>query len=145
MKFNISTEFLIVVFLFLSVMIISSYGSTNIMPFESSSSTLSMFPYRDGFSDYNENVKIIQNSDSKGDVKPNKSDETAAQKLHWANYGIQEKPLDIMSQLPSSTDCLNISSGLSNSKGYLCPTDDIQTLFKSRGGNSSGQPSQSGA
>ena len=144
MKFNISTEFLIVVFLLLSVMIISSYGSTKIIPFESSSSTLPMFPYRDGFSDYNDNVKII-NSDSKGDVKPNQSDETAAQKLHWANYGIQEKPLDIMSQLPSSPDCSKIASGLSNSKGYLCPTDDILKLFKSRGGNSSGQPSQIGA
>jgi hypothetical protein len=144
MKFNISTEFLIVVFLLLSVMIISSYGSTKIMPFESSSSTLPMFPYRDGFSDYNENVKVIPNSESKGDVKPNQSDETL-QKLHWADYGIQEKPLDIMSQLPSSPDCLNISSGLSNSRGYLCPTDDVQKLYKSRGGNSSGQPSQIGA
>lgn len=144
MKFNISTEFLIVVFLLLTVMIISSYGSTKIMPFESSSSTLPMFPYRDGFSDYNENVKAIHNSESKGDVKPNQSDETL-QKLHWADYGIPEKPLDIMSQLPSSPDCLNISSGLSNSRGYLCPTDDVQKLYKSRGGNSSGQPSQIGA
>lgn len=160
MKFNISTEFLIVVFLFLTVMIISCYGSTRIQPFESKSSTLSMFPYRDGFSDYGavdtvtseetpttvKEVKepissVIQN------VKPNNDSEKPdrMQKLNWGEYGNTEQLIDVVSELPGSSSCMNVSAGLSNSKGYLCTTDNVQKLYKTRGGNASGQPSQIGA
>ena len=161
MKFIISTEFLIVVFLFLSVMIISSYGSTRIMPFEAKSSNLHMFPYRDGFSDYNvSNENLISNptnmetlttikqplSDSILNVKPNQLAEIPERttKFSLGEYG-EERMMDVVSQLPSSPSCENISAGLSNSKGYLCTTKEVDKLYKTRGGNASGQPSQIGA
>ena len=149
MKFRFSMEFLIVVFLFVSIMIISTYGSTKVKPFESKSSSLNMFPYKDGFTDYNESASVLTKepmSTSIQNIKPNEESETPdrIQKLHWGKYG-SEKPIDIMSTLPSNPSCLNVSGGLSNSKGYLCPTDDVKKLFKTRGGNSSGQPSQIGA
>lgn len=159
MKFNISTEFLIVVFLFLTVMIISSYGSTRIQPFESNSSTLSMFPYRDGFSDYDALDTITSDpshsmtpntikepiSSAIQNVKPNNDSETPdrMQKLNWGEYGT-EHLIDVVSELSSNTSCRNVSAGLSNSKGYLCTTKDVQKLYKTRGGNASGQPSQIG-
>lgn len=161
MKFNISTEFLIVVFLFLSVMIISSYGSTRIMPYEAKSSTLPMFPYRDGFSDFNKSMdtlisdptnmeKLITMKQPVSDVilnvKPNQLAEIPERttKFSLGEYG-EEQLIDIISELPSDPSCRNISAGLSNSKGYLCTTKEVEKLYKTRGGNASGQPSQIGA
>ena len=153
MKFNISMEFLIVVFLFLIVMIISSYGSTRIQPFEAKSSTLSMFPYRDGFSDYGASNAVTSDptvkepiSNDIQNIKPNNDSETPdrMQKLNWGEYGT-EKLIDVVSELQGNSSCMKISAGLSNSKGYLCTTDNVQKLYKTRGGNASGQPSQIGA
>jgi hypothetical protein len=158
MKFNISTEFSIVVFLFLTVMIISSCGSTRIRSYESKSSTLPMFPYKDGFSNYDSPTdKIIPEPTNieplttvkqpiRNSVEPNDDSEKTdrMQKLQWGEYGI-EHPIDIVSKLPSSPSCANISAGLSNSKGYICTTDEVQKMYKTRGGNASGQPSQIGA
>ena len=144
MKFNFSTEVLIVVFLFLTVIFISSYGSTRVMPFEANPSTLPMFPYRDGFSDYNavSPAKVSPHMD----VKPKEETEMPdrMQKLNWGEYG-SEHLIDVVSELPGSPSCRDDSAGLSNSKGYLCTTKDIKTLYKPRGGNASGQPSQIGA
>ena len=161
MKLNISVEFLIVVFLFISIMIVSTYGSTKIMPFEPTSSQLAMYPYRDGFTDYNtsdnevisgptnvDNVSKVKYSMSSyiANVKPNGENDTPdrMQRLQGSNYGTEQK-LDVLSDLPSNASCANISSGLSNSKGYLCPTKEIQNLYTSRGGNASGKPAQIGA
>jgi len=161
MKFNFSVEFLIVVFLFMSIMIVSTYGSAKIMPFEQQSSQLAMYPYRDGFTDFNTsdndvisgptNVDNVSNvkypmSGYISNVKPNDENDTPdrMQRLQGAKYGTEQK-LDVFSDLPSNASCANISCGLSNSKGYLCPTKDIQDLYASRGGNASGRPAQIGA
>ena len=146
MKFNISTEFLIVVFLFLSVMIISTYGSIKIMPYESKSSSLSMYPYRDGFLDLNAHNNAVISVPTHNNVKPNVDSEISDRmnKLNWGEYG-KEHLLDIVSELPGNPSCENISAGLSNSKGYLCTNKEVQNLYKTRGGNSSGQPYQIGA
>lgn len=147
MKFNLSTEFMIVVFLFVSIMIVSTYGSVKVKPYQQVSSKLSMYPYRDGFEGGNseppeEALALLDKPSPKPKSKSNPKEEgfeTISTKLVWGNYGTQEKPLDIMSQLPSSPDCAFGSSGLSNSRGYLCPTNEVKQLYNSRGGNSSGQ------
>jgi len=48
MKFKLSPEFLVVVILFISIMFVSSYGSSKYIPYEESNSSLDMFPYREG-------------------------------------------------------------------------------------------------
>lgn len=147
MKFKFSVEFLIVVFLFVSIMIISTYGSTKIMPFEQTSSKLPMYDY-EGFGGLDEEETLTTRKPVKDTVKPIDKDETQdkPQTLQWSEYGKgQETPLDIMSQQKSDPSCGNISNGLSNSKGYLCPTEDVQKLQRSRGGNSNGAPDQIGA
>jgi len=159
MKFKFSVEFLVVVFLFIAIMFVSTYGSTKITPYEHQNSKLPMFPY-EGFATYDEwTNSIIKPVNEKPsvpvtdpvssyikNVKPKEENEKIdrLQKLHWGKYG-NEKLIDAVSELPSNASCINISSGLSNSLGYLCPTENIQTLFKSRGGNASGTPSQIGA
>lgn len=156
MKFKLSTEFAVVVFLFVSIMIVSTYGSTKIRPFQPVSSKLQMYPYRDGFEGNEEegNEEVRKEKDAEDNEimnlikKTGKKDEgfeTLPNKLIWGDYGVPEKPLDIMSQLPSSSDCASTSCGLSNSRGYLCLSDEAKRLYKTRGGNSNGQPSQIGA
>jgi len=152
MKFKLSTEFAVVVFLFVSIMIVSTYGSTKIRPFQQVSSKLQMYPFRDGFTEnMDEEEEEKENMEVGSDMMNivNKMEkegfETVSNKLVWGNYGTPDKPLDIMSQLPSNPDCASISYGLSNSRGYLCPSEEVKRLSKTRGGNSSGQPSQIGA
>ena len=159
MKFKISVEFLIVVFLFIAIMFVSTYGSIKITPFEHQNTKLPMFPY-EGFATYDEwTNSIIKSVDEKpsvsitgpvssyiNNVEPKEENEKIdrIQKLNWGKYGT-DQPIDAISKLPSNPSCINISSGLSNSLGSLCPTENIQKLFKSRGGNASGTPSQIGA
>jgi hypothetical protein len=159
MKFKFSVEFLIVVFLFIAIMIMSTYGSTKIIPYETQNSKLPMFSYEE-FATYDESTNtilktpnnthsnLVTETDSSyiNNVKPNKDNEITNKlsKLHWDKYG-NEKLIDVVSGLPSNSSCENVSSGLSNSLGYLCPTENVQKLFKSRGGNASGASSQIGA
>ena len=58
-------------------------------------------------------------------------------------YGT-DKPIDRFSGTPGSVSCDKISSGLSNSKGGLCLTDEQTKLLRTRGGNASGGDSQIG-
>ena len=151
MKFKLSTEFAVVVFLFVSIMIVSTYGSTKIRPFQQVSSKLKMYPFHEGFEenmDEEEKNKKEENKDLMDivqNMEKNEGFEGMSTKLVWGQYGAQEPPLDIMSQLPSNPDCASTSCGLSNSRGYLCLSEEAKQLYKSRGGNSSGQPSQIGA
>ena len=157
MKFNLSTEFAVVVFLFISVMIVSTCGSTKVKAYQQVSSKLSMYPYREGYETNPEVTseppaemmeyleKTAKMETKKEEFTKREGFESISNKLVWGDYGRQEKPLDIMSQLPSSPDCGAGASGLSNSRGYLCLSNEVKQLYKSRGGNSSGQPSQIGA
>jgi len=124
-------------------MIISTYGSTKIMPFEQKSSKLPMYKYegfeeKEGEEEEKEEKKEgYENADT---VKPNSVEPLCAK----YNNG-QDSPLDIMSQQKTDPNCLKISNGLSKSTGYLCPTEEVQKLQRTRGGNSSGAPDQIGA
>jgi hypothetical protein len=170
MKFKLSVEFLIVVVLFISIMCVSSYGSTKLTPFQYSNSSLSMYPYRegaetlegngvsDGASISSDKKKESDVTDPKlesllktlsADPSASKSTETNTESFatlasYSSKYG-SEMPIDPISQLSSSTNCLGKSSGLSTSTGGICITPEINHLLKTRGNNSTGQPSQIGA
>lgn len=146
MKFKLSVEFLIVVFLFVSIMIVSTYGSTKIMPYEQKSAKLPMFKYEgfegegEGEGEEEKKEEEPSNEGFKDNVKPNSIEQP------WARVkNGPDKPLDIMSQQKTDSSCLNISTGLSKSTGYLCPTEEVQELQRTRGRNSSGVPHQIGA
>jgi hypothetical protein len=125
-------------------MIISTYGSTKIMPFEQKSSKLPMYKYegfeeKEGEEEEKEEKKEgYENADT---VKPN-SVEPLCAKYNDTTF----KTIDIYStQDTDPNNCKNISNGLSKSTGYLCPTEEVQKLQRTRGGNSSGAPHQIGA
>lgn len=56
------------------------------------------------------------------------------------NYALYTKDgsIDVFSGTPGSADCVNSSSGLSNSKGGLCLNDTQKQLLQTRGGNATG-------
>jgi hypothetical protein len=64
--------------------------------------------------------------------------------LQGSTYG-KNNSIDVISSLPSSPDCVGISSGLSNSTGGICISPEIKKLIQTRGLNSSKQDSQIGA
>jgi hypothetical protein len=53
-------------------------------------------------------------------------------------------PIDKFSEVKGNGHCLESSSGLSNSKGYLCLGPDLIKSLRTRGGNASGIDSQIG-
>ena len=182
MKFKLSAEFLVVVVLFISIMFVSSYGSTKFTPYQYSNSSLSMYPYREGAetisgNEVSEGSSISSDKKKESDVddpklesllkslndnpsssksgftnKASSSDtetetktESFATLLSYSSKYGSETPIDPISQLSSSTNCIGKSSGLSNSNGGICITPEINHLLKTRGNNSTGQPSQIGA
>lgn len=175
MKFKLSAEFLVVVVLFISIMFVSSYGSTKFTPYQYSNSSLSMYPYREGAETLSGNgvsesssissdkkkesdvddpklellLKSLNDSSKSGFTNKSSSSETNTESFatllsYSSKYG-SEIPIDPISQLSSNTNCLGKSSGLSNSTGGICITPEINHLLKTRGNNSTGQPSQIGA
>lgn len=188
MKFKLSAEFLVVVVLFISIMFVSSYGSTKFTPYQYSNSSLSMYPYREGAETLSGNgvsedssissdkkkdstekkesdigdpkleslLKTLNdnpsssksgftNKASSSDTETETKTESFATLLSYSSKYGSEMPIDPISQLSSSTNCLGKSSGLSNSNGGICITPEINHLLKTRGNNSTGQPSQIGA
>lgn len=57
---------------------------------------------------------------------------------------IQVKTIDVFSTSVGSPTCVGKSSGLSNSTGSLCLTDNMMQMLQTRGGNSTGPDSQIG-
>lgn len=55
--------------------------------------------------------------------------------------GFSEKPSDVFSSAKGNQSC---SSGLTNSMGALCLSEEQLYLLRSRGGNSTGRDSQIG-
>jgi len=64
--------------------------------------------------------------------------------LGTSDYNNNMFILDQFSSAVGSAECAGKSSGLSNSKGPLCLSDDQKRLLQTRGGNASGMDSQIG-
>ena len=64
--------------------------------------------------------------------------------LGTSDYNNNMFILDQFSSAVGSAECAGKSSGLSNSKGPLCLSDDQKRLLQTRGGNATGMDSQIG-
>lgn len=65
--------------------------------------------------------------------------------LNGTDYAsVDPQTIDVFSIAVGSPTCVNKSSGLSNSMGSLCLTDDMKAMLQTRGGNSTGGDSQIG-
>ena len=58
--------------------------------------------------------------------------------------GVAGNKIDSFSDTPGSLSCFGKSSGLTNSKGSLCLTDEQKMMLSTRGGNQTGAPSTIG-
>jgi hypothetical protein len=148
MKFNISPEFIFVVIVFLLIVFVSNYGSTKIVSYSAVSKKLPMFPYQEGATDMEAAEKKKQDDTiAIGKFFTEKPDTTPLEgfeSLKGSVYG-QNKPLDPIGALSSSSDCVGSSAGLTNTTGGICLTPEVKQLLHTRGQNSSGQPMQIGA
>ena len=117
----IQFEFYVVIFLFLVIICISIFGNkAKISPFNMSTS-LSPYPYREGFSNGKDKMgRGLGIFEAEG-LKASSVDQTTP--IH-----------DPMSALEGKTTCVGASS-FSNSLGGLCLTADAKRACETRGGN----------
>lgn len=152
MKFNISPEFIFVVVVFLLILFVSNYGSTKVVSYSAVSKKLPMFPYQEGATnmedeDNKKKQKKTEDVDAVSKFFTEKPDETpssSSEGFQGSPYG-QEKALDPIGSLSSSSECVGRSFGLTNTTGGICLTPDVKQLLQSRGNNSTGKPMQIGA
>ena len=126
----VQKEFYGVIGLFLVVIFISVFGNkAQITPFSSLESSLSPYPYREGFA--NEYVAENKQNERNG----NKRD-LGIFEVEGLNAGpLNSVPIhDPMSKLEGTSSCVG-SSPFSNSLGGLCISADAKRAFETRGGN----------
>jgi hypothetical protein len=127
-------EFIFVVVVFLLILFVSNYGSSNqYTPYIPTTSKLHQYPY-EGF---------------EGDITPEAIDPAVASNPLLdvpRSELLQGYPLtkpnasnDIIGNLSSSHDCIGKASNLSNSNGGICFDDETMGLIKTRGGNQTGK------
>lgn len=172
MKCKISPEFIFVVIIFLLIVFVSTYGSIHYIPYTEVSTKLNGYPYSENYDNMDSNENSSKNkipSENTMDVdssispfesvlnsKLNSSPVTNTPSsmpkeqmegmttLQGSTYG-SNKQIDVISSLPSSAECVGISSGLSNSTGGICISPQVKQLIQTRGLNSTRQASQIGA
>jgi len=123
-------EFIFVVVVFLLILFVSNYGSSNqFIPYVPTKSKLHEYPY-EGFV---------------GDITPEPIDPSVASNplldvprselLQGYPLSKPYKTNDPIGNLSSSHDCIGNASNLSNSTGGICLDKETIGLIKTRGGN----------
>jgi len=147
MKYSVSNILIIVAIVVILVGIILFSASTTVLPYDSS--LFAKYGNYEGFhtsvkpvhySTYPENSPIDQRVNN--DIVPSKR---AFQPV-WGLGGIFGPPnandnnIEVYANVPGKLDesCMNVSSGYSNSKGYLCFSPDQLKVLTTRGGNQTG-------
>jgi len=152
MKFKLSAEFLIVVVLFVSIMFVSSYGSTKFTPYQYSNSSLSMYPYREGAETLSGNG-VSDGSSISSDKK--KESDTTDPKLELLLKTLNENPsssssksgfTDQASSSETNTESFATLLSYSSKYGYEIPIDPISQLSSNTNclGKSSGLSNSTG-
>jgi hypothetical protein len=98
---------------------------------------------RQGFS----NIEGMENEDEEeqeGMENEDEEEQEGFRGLGTSDYNNNAFILDQFSSAIGSAECAGKSSGLSNSKGPLCLSDDQKRLLQTRGGNATGMDSQIG-
>lgn len=132
----LNPEFIFVGVIFLLVIFVSTYGSTKtVLPYVQLSSTLPEYPY-EGMT--NEKDQDILNPEPLNpQVKQNPNlDAPRSEILRGDVWAKPIVPIEPISQLSSSQDCVGKSSYLSNSMGGICLDQPTIKLMRTRGGNS---------
>jgi hypothetical protein len=147
MKYSVSNILIIVAIVVVLVAIILFSASSTALPYDSS--IFAKYYNYEGFhpsakrvhySTYPENVAIDQRVNN--DIVPSKR---AFQPV-WGLGGLFGPPnandnnIEVYANVPGKLDesCANVSSGYSNSKGYLCFNPDQLKVLTTRGGNQTG-------
>jgi hypothetical protein len=93
-------------------------------------------------------VAMISNeevNEKDGATQKKKDEKESFTNLNGTDYAsVDPQTIDVFSIAVGSPTCVNKSSGLSNSMGSLCLTDDMKAMLQTRGGNSTGGDSQIG-
>ena len=94
------------------------------------------YPY-EGFGSFSSIMSTPVSSPPVKNVATTIQPATESSLLRGSDYNAPENPIDLFSQLKSSSECLDSSSGLYNSTGGLCLSGDAMKALKTRGGNQS--------
>jgi len=131
MKYPFQPEFIFVVVVFILILFVSSYGSTNIVPYVHSNSKLPLYPY-EGFIG---NADITPESLNVKVAKNPIYDAPRSELLQGYPLNKPERSYDVISNLDTSHDCIGKGSNLSNTTGSVCFDRKTLELIHNRGGN----------
>lgn len=143
---KISFEGGLVILLFIVVILYANFGGSSYIPYTKDSLFSHMYPY-EGFTDFPSAVKDAANTNG---LESSIQDATKGTRNIFESSGLQAgiygdySPIDEVSKLKGSPDCVGNSMGYSNSLGGLCFTEDLKKKLTSRGGNQSGASAQIG-
>lgn len=120
----------------LVVVILFCMFSCKVVPYTKESLFSREYPY-EGFSEYT--AEPAPKKASTADAAANKKKDTKTEGFESmpADITATDDKLDFYSQLPSSNKCK--ASPYSNSKGYLCMTQEANDLLVTRGGNATNE------
>ena len=136
---KISFEAGLVILLFFVVIFYANFGGSSYVPYVENNMFSKMYPY-EGFTDFPS--KVSNAADVNG-VENGVQDTTKGSRGIFEGNGLQAgiygdfTPIDEVSKLKGSPECVGNSMGYSNSLGGLCFTEDLKKKLTSRGGNQS--------
>lgn len=130
------TEYYILILLFILVIFFVGV-STSFIPYNEANVFSKEFPY-EGFQN-----KLQPESIKTDSIEIESQNVFGFDGLFASPYG-KEELIDPLFAAKGNITCTGKSSGYTDSKGGLCLDDNIIRLFRTRGGNQSGIPSQIG-
>jgi len=143
---KISFEAGLVILLFIVVIFYANYGGSSYVPYAENNMFSRMYPY-EGFTDFPS--KVSNAADVNG-AEQGVQEGTKGPRAIFEESGLQAgiygdfTPIDEVSKLKGSPECVGNSMGYSNSLGGLCFTEDLKKMMTTRGGNQSSGSSEIG-
>ena len=136
---KVSFEAGLVILLFFVVILYANFGGSSYVPYVENNMFSKMYPY-EGFTDFPSKVSNAANVNG---VEHAVQEATKGARAIFEGNGLQAgiygdfTPIDEVSKLKGSPECVGNSMGYSNSLGGLCFTEDLKKKLTSRGGNQS--------
>jgi len=129
-------EYYIVFFLFVVVIFLSIYGNSAVYTNYQNAKTLNMYNFENFETQFTEPTHGASNVD--GQESPILEETKGVLGVFEADglkaSAIDAPPMyDPVSKLKGNPNCTGSANGLSNSLGGLCLTDEVKSLFASRG------------
>jgi len=136
---KLSFESGLVILLFFVVIFYANFGGSSYVPYAENNLFSKMYPY-EGFTDFPSKVNNAANANG---IEHVVQEATKGARAIFEGSGLQAgiygdfTPIDEVSKLKGSPECVGNSMGYSNSLGGLCFTEDLKRKMTSRGGNQS--------